>query len=419
MKKTKAIIFIAASAILLMGCSRGGGGAVNDGKLPSGGEKTDLATSEGQELMKNRMDAVSKAYEGLDLESVSITSETSGVNVALDANVEMKDVGKISLEAGLKGFGMKEELKAAKDGKNAKASISAKTTGGNVSVKASLPGKEQGKTANLDASLSLSGIEANAYLADNNFYADMSNKGNETFVKNAETFVNTLIDQFKETAFGSYLPYLISNYDVDDLGDIYDVKTNHFNFVTAYNKYLPEKKIAIKGNTPFEWPTISTDEIEEETSIELDDIGEYMKQLAEMKINIEIVTYKDGAFGFSAALDKESLKAVAKMTGSDSNETWYNSLPDMFSNLECNVSAYFNKDNLLESVGFAYDCEAKMDKALLKTMGADVEGLTAFDVKYSLKAKETVSIKYGNVEVKLPDFSDYKEIKMDNTPTYR
>lgn len=419
MKKTKAIIFIAASAILLMGCSRGSGGAVRDGKLPSGGEKTDLATSEGQDLMKNRMDAVSKAYEGLDLESVSITSETSGVNVAIDANAEMKDVGKISLEAGLKGFGMKAELKAAKDGKNAKASISAKTTGGNVSVKASLPGKEQGKTANLDASLSLSGIEANAYLADNNFYADMSNKGNETFVKNAETFVNTLIDQFKETAFGSYLPYLISNYDVDDLGDIYDVKTNHFNFVTAYNKYLPEKKIAIKGNTPFEWPTISIDEIEEETSIELDDIGEYMKQLAEMKIDIEIVTYKDGAFGFSTALDKESLKAVAKMTGSDSNETWYNSLPDMFSNLECNVSAYFNKDNLLESVGFTYDGEAKMDKALLKTMGADVEGLTAFDVNYSLKAKETVSIKYGNVEVKLPDFSDYKEIKMDNTPTYR
>ena len=408
MKKTKTIIFIAASAILLMGCSRGGGGAVNDGKLPSGGEETSLATSEGKELMKNRLNAVSEAYEGLDLDSVALTSTLSGFNVGLEANVEVKDIGKISIDAGVKNYGFKAEMKAAKDGKGVKASATTKTTGGNVSIKGSLPGKEQGKTAKIDASLSLSGVEENAYLANKNVYVDVSSNGNETFVKNTETFANKLIDQINDSMLGSLVPYYIQGYGLNEMGDVYDAKTGHFNLVSAYNKYLPEKKIALKNYANFEWPTISFDESKDEDSIDLSQISEGIQYLAEMKVDLNIVTYKNGAFGITASLDKESLKAIMRLTGLESD--YYTAIVNMFTTVECNASAYFNKDNLLESVGFAYNCEAKMDKSFMKAMGVEEQALTAFDVKYSLKAEEKVAIKYGGIEVKLPDFSDYKEM---------
>ena len=409
MKKTKAFILIAVSAVLLVGCSRNGD-AIQNGKLPAGGEKTDLATSEGQEVMKNRLEAVSKAYEELNLDSVAITSEVSGFNVAFNANLEQEKGGKFSLEAGIKDFGAKAEMKAAKDGKNVKASFSNKTTGGNFSLKGSLPEKEGEKNANVDASLSLSGIEANAYLSENKAYIDMSNKGIETFVKNTETFVNKTMGQIKETALAGNITYLIQSYELDE---IYDFEKGRFDLVSAYNKNLPDKKIAIKGKEPVEWPTISADEVAEETSISLDDIGTYVKSLAEMDIDLEFITYKNDSFGFSVSLDKESMKALAKAADNEEYETWYSVLPNMFTNLTCNVSALFNKDNLLESIGFAYECDAKIDNSLMKSMGYSESMFKSLDVNYSLKAKESISIKYGNIDVQLPDFSDYKEVEID------
>ena len=406
MKKTKTFILIVASAFLLMAC-RSNGAGVQDGKLPSGGEKTDLATSEGQEVMKTRLDAVSKAYDGIDLESVSFTSVTSGVNLNYKANLEMDQLGKINLEAGVKGFGAKVEMKAAKDGKNAKASVSAKTTGGNITVKGTIPGKEQGKTADINASLSLSGIEANAYLSGSKTYVDMSSKGNETFVKNAETFANKLMDQVNNSMFSAYTMYLAQ---ADGIGEVYDAKTGHFNLLTAYNKYLPEKKIAIDGYEPVQWPSISTKDMEE-TPISVDNINEAIKALAQMKIGLELVTYKNDSFGLTASLDKESFIALLQATGYAEGNSMYTALPNMFTNLKCNVSAFFNKDNLLESVGFAYECDAKIDSSFLRSMGMTEQSFKAFDMSYSLKAEETVSIKYNGIDVKLPDFSDYKAVK--------
>lgn len=411
MKKIKIFILIATSTLLFTGC-RKNASPVKDGKLPAGGEKADLATSEGQEVMKTRLDAAAKVYDDLNLESVSITSETSGIEVSVNAKVESKLYGNITLEEGIKGFGVKEEMKAAKDGKNVKASASVKTTGGSLSIKGFLPGKEQGKTANIDASLSLSGINANAYLSGNKTYVDVSNAGNETFVKNVETFTNKLLGQANESMYGEYISMLGKFNYVDE---VYDTSKKQFNFVDAYKKYLPDKKIAIPSGN-YEWPTISSQDLEaleEKSEISLDNIGEAIQTLKEMKIDLEFVTYKDESFGVTAALGKEALKALVANFADNSENTWYNTIADMFSGFTVNASAYFNKDNLLQSVGFAIDCEAKIDKSLLKFYGVDVSTFDSYDMSYALKGKETINIKYNGVEVDLPDFSDYKEIKLE------
>ena len=408
MKKINVFILIAASTLLFTGC-RKNSSPVHDGKLPEGGEKADLATSEGQEVLQTRLEAVTKVYDELKLESVSITSETSGVEVSARANVESDLYGKINVEEGLKGFGTKAEMKVAKDGNNVKASSSFKTTGGNLLIKGSLPGKEQGKTVDLDASLSLAGIGAKAYLSGNKTYVDMSNSGNETFVKNVETFANKLLGQADETMYAQ----LIGR--IDDIDEVYDLEKKQFNLVDAYNKAFPNKKIAIPSGN-YEWPTISSknlEELEEKAEISLDNIGEAIQMLNEMKIDLEIVTYKDDSFGVSMALGKDALKALITNFTNNSDNDMFNTLVNMVSGFTVNASAYFNKDNLLQSVGFSFDCEAKIDQQILKYYSAETSLFKTCDVSYSVKGQETINFKYNDAKVDLPDFSDYKEVELE------
>ena len=132
-----------------------------------------------------------------------------------------------------------------------------------------------------------------------------------------------------------------------------------------------------------------------------------------MRIDLEIVTYKDDSFGVSMALGKDALKALITNFTNNSDNDMYNTLVNMVSGFTVNASAYFNKDNLLQSVGFSFDCEAKIDQQILKYYSAEASLFKTCDVSYVVKGQETINFKYNDAKVDLPDFSDYKEVELE------
>ena len=406
MKKTKSIIFIAVSAFLLMGCG-GKSSHIKDGKLSKSGEKTDLTTQDGQKKLKSQLDSVQNAYKDLKFESFGATLTASNVNYAVKADVDIKQIGKIEADVGLKDFGGKVEFKAAKNGKNVDASLSSQSTGGTLSVKGTLPGKDGKSSAKIDTTLSMKGIKGDLYLQGSKVYADLSNSGNETFVKNTETFVNKFMDQFSESMFGTYLQYLG---EVDELAPFYDAKTNHFKLVETYNKYLPEKKIAVDMGQPLEWPEIPTDVLAN-YSVDAETIAMVAQYLAQMKIDFSLTTYKAGDYGFEIAINKDSIKTILNMAGAPSDVM--SSVDKILTKCSFNAAAYFNKENLLEEVGFAMDLEASVTDSILKTLGAQPEEMfNKFEVSGSSKCSLLLKLQYENVKVSFPSFNDYKVMSL-------
>ena len=199
MKRTKLLVLTAMSALVLVGCNKN-----KAGTLPSGGKDVDVTTEEGEKTLKDKLHETVEAYKNLKLDSASLTSTTSGVNAKADIKATIEDVGDINLNANLKDFGAKVELKAARKAKaeneeydSLEASLVASTTGGKFSLSGSIPGSEEGKTAKVDASLSLKGAEVGAYITGDKLYLNAFNSGNEKFVTDADAFANNLYGQLK------------------------------------------------------------------------------------------------------------------------------------------------------------------------------------------------------------------------------
>ena len=427
MKKTKLLVLTAMTALLLTGCTTSSGSSAKAGSLPSGGKSVDVTTEAGQEVMQARLESATKAYQGLDLESFSATAVTSGVTATVKADATAEGVGAISLDAGIKDFGSKVELKAAKDDKNLKASLSASTTGGSLYLKGSIPGSEEGKTAKLDASLSLKGVAVNAYISGSKAYVDLSNSGNDKLVSGAQTFVNTLLSQAETSMFGALLPMLGQ---IEALQGIYDAEKNEFKLVDLYNTYVTDKKMAIDMGQPVAWPEFSASgeaEAEADASISAEQIGQAIQMLNQMKVKVEFKTYSGDGFGVAVSVDKEALLALASsFLPAPSQDLSYDEEPGMVeeatspdvlgiieeavSKFSLSASVYFNKKGLLESAGFALDMEAGLKDA--SVLGDYAATFSTFTVNVTAKASEKIDLKYNGVKVSLPSFDGYKELQL-------
>ena len=410
MKKFKLLVFVMMSSMTLIGCRAGG--AANTGKLPSGGESVDLKTEEGKTILKDRVNNAVKAYADLKLESISVTSTTSGVTATASTDFTMQGLGNVKMDAGIKDFGAKVELKAAKNDKYLDGSLVVSTTGGNIYAKGSLPGLEQGKVAKIDANLSLKGAKASAYLdgSEGKAYVDLSNSGNEKLVKNAESFANTLMDQLTKSSLGAMIPtYLDQAYGIEEF---YNKSTKQFDFVTPYNKYLPEKKMAFDLGTKVEFPEEELGEALSQLSgfeIDLAQIEQVAEMLYQLDIGFEFVVYKNNAFGFSVGMDKNSLKTILNTAGGEDAAEAIKVIDSMVDKFSVNASVYFNKNFLLESAGFSADIALKIDS--LADLGLDqqtAQMFESFKASAQLKGKESIAIKYNSDKVSLPNFSDYK-----------
>ncbi len=414
MKKTKLLVLTAMTALALAGCNN----KAKEGELPSGGKTVDVTTEAGKATLKDRLNAVSKAYEENSFDSASLTGTLSGVNLNATANAEMGDEEtsyNINLEAEIKDFGAKAEVKAAKHAKGAgeqydsvDGSASIKTTGGTVSLKGTLPGSEQGKTASIDSSLSLKdGLDAKAYLSGSKLYLDISAESNNKLVKNTNTFANTLLGQLKESMFGSFIALLPSAGLPEGL---FDAEKLEFTLDEFYANNVKDKKVFLDMGAPVEWPAFKAEESQEDTS-SIDEAINAITELANMNIGFEFKTYSGNAFGFAFSMNKDSIKNIIRNTTKDEQEATalVGQVDKLLSKFTLDADVYFNKKALLESAGISFNVGANLDKDILGDYSAMFKSFSA-NIEASAKAK--VELKYGGVKVSFPSFADFKELKL-------
>ena len=404
MKKTKLLILTAMSALLLVGCNN-----TKTGTLPSGGKSVDVTTEGGEATLKDKLSATIEAYKNLKLDSASVTATASGVKASADVKATVENVGDINLKANLKDFGAKVELKAARHTKgegeeydSLDASLVAKTTNGSFSLNGTVPGKEEGKTSKVDASLSLKGAEVGAYIKGDKLYANFANSGNEQLANNADSFANKLLGQLNESVFAPLLPSVLSG---DDFKDIYDAEKGKFVIADAYKEMAKEGNIYLSLGKPVEFPTIDVDEQDEDYKELIDSILE----LASNDVGFLFKTYSNNAYGFQLAMNKTALKALIALENKEDSKETIEQIDKYIKNFSFNADVYFNKDALLESAGVSFNIEANLDK---DSLGEDASMFTAFTAKVSASGSAKVEVKYNSTKVEFPSFDGYKEIKL-------
>lgn len=409
MKNIKLLVLTAMASLTLVGCGS------KTGTLPSGGKKVDLSTEAGQATLREKINAAQKAYQELSFDSASVTGTLSGVSLNGKANAEIEEVGKINLEAGLKDFGGKVEFKAAKHAKgegeeydSVDASLVAKTTSGSLSVKGSIPGKEEGKTAKIDSSLSLKGAEADAYVSGNRIYLNANTDGNAKLAGNIDEFANKLLGQLQESFFEPMLSFIIPS-DIPE--EVFNRKDLKFTLADYWKEASKEAQIYLQMDKPIEWPTFEAEEAKEGEKSNIDEFIEGATELAKQNVGFEFVTYSNNAFGFAFAMNKESLINLVKATSESEEEGKENAenVEKYINKFSLNADVYFNKNCLLESAGATVSLDAKLNKDTLGEAGASFK---SFDASVSAKATAKVEVKYGGVKVEFPSFDGYKEFKL-------
>lgn len=409
MKNIKLLVLTAMASLTLVGC----GGKT--GSLPSGGKSVDLSSEEGQATLKEKLNDAQKAYSELSFDSVSTTATLSGLTLNGKVNAEMENFGKINVEAGLKDFGGKVELKSAKHAKgegeaydSLDASLVAKTTSGSLSIKGSVPGKEEGKTAKLDSSLSLKGAEGAAYVSGNRIYLNGAAEGNTKLANNVDTFANKLLGQLQESAFAPLLAYIIPS-DIPE--EIFNRKDLKFTLGDYWKEASKEAQIYLQMDKPIEWPTFEAEQPKEGEKSDIDEFIEGAAELAKQNVGFEFRTYSNNAFGFAFAMNKESLINLVKATAESEQEgkETAESIDKYISKFTLNADVYFNKNCLLESAGISFSLDAKLEKDTLGESGA---AFTTFDASLSAKGSAKAEVKYGGVKVEFPSFDGYKEFKL-------
>ena len=401
--KKQLLVLTAMSALLLVGCN-----SEKTGTLPSGGKNVDVTTEEGKATLKAKLNSTVEAYKNLELDSASITATTSGVNASAEAKASIESFGDLSLNASLKDLGAKVEFKAARVEKgegeeydSLAASLVAKTTGGSLKLSGSIPGKEEGKSAKLDSSLSLKGAEVGAYVSGSKLYVNLANDGNQKLAEGVDAFANKLLGQLNESIFGAFIPFMLSG---DDYKDIYDAQQGKFVIADAYNKFAADGNVYLDLGNPIEFPKFEIEQGEE-----YDGLIATIEQYASQNIGFTFKTYSNNSFGFALAMDKAALKnLILAENGEDSKES-AEQVDKYLSKFSLNADIYFNKNLLLESAGLSFNIEGNLDKDALGEAG---ESLNSFNAKISASGSEKVEIKYNNTKVEFPSFDGYKEFKL-------
>lgn len=401
--KKQLLVLTAMTALLLVGCN-----SSKTGTLPSGGKDVDVTTEDGQATLKAKLNSTVEAYKNLKLDSASLTATTSGVNVSADVKASMTNVGEMSLNASLKDFGAKVELKAARHEKgegeeydSLDASLVAKTTGGSVKLSGSVPGEEEGKTAKLDASLSLKGAEVGAYVTGSKLYVNLANDGNQKLAEGVDAFANKLLGQLKESSFGSLISLALMS---DDVKDIYNDKEGKFVIADAYKEHAADANVFLDLGKPVEFPKIEIEQNEDYT-----DFIKTIEDLAAKKVGFSFKTYSNNAYGFALAMDKESLKKMILAENDKDAQETVTQIDKYIGKFSLNADIYFNKDLLLESAGVSFNLEGSLDKEVL---GEEASMFESFSAKLSAKGSEKMEIKYNNAKVDFPSFEGYKEYKL-------
>ena len=404
MKNKKLLVLAAMSTLVLVGC----GNKKSDPK-PAENNVVDVSTDEGKALLASKLTATLKAYEGLDFSCASVKA-TANLNASAKADATFEgDVGSISLNAEIKNFGAQAEAKVVKVAKDAQveesydslaASLVAKTTGGSLSLKGSLPGQEEGTTAAINSSLSLGGAEAGVYLKEDKLYVNLANDGNEALAEGADTFANGLLGQLGESMFGPLVPYLLSS--IEDLKGIYDPELNKFLIADAYKEHAADANTYLNLGKPVEFPAIDIDEQGEDFTSFIDSVVELAKQ----NIGFKFINNKDNSYSFELAMDKAALKNLVSATGEEGIEETVAQIEKYVSKFSLNVSVNFGKDLLLASENLSFSIEGSLDKDIL----GDYSGtFSAFKTDFSASGSENVEVKYSGVSIEYPSFEGYKE----------
>lgn len=410
MKKLNLLVLSTFAALALVGCNK-----AKDGELPSGGKEVDVTTEAGQATLKERMKGMEDAYRNLSADSLSLTSTTSGVNLTAKVDAEMDQVGKVSLDAQIKDVGAKLEAKAAKHAKgegeeydSVDAQVALETTSGSVALKGSLPGAKENTTSSFDASLNLKGVKASAYLLGSKVYVDLSDKGNDTFVKGVDEFGNRVLTGLKDSFVGMLLPYILPE-DIPE--ELLDRKELKLTLADYYNALLPEKQFYVETGAAIQWPFAKQEQPAQDEKA-LDGFVQGIAGYAEKGIGLTFKTYDKKSFGFALAMSKESLIAIAKAQSESEEDakTAVEQINKVFTKFSFKADVFFNKEGLLESIGATFDIEAKLDKSVLGDAG---ETFTTFGAEISGKGTEKIALKYGGVKVSFPDFKNFKELKIE------
>ena len=424
MKKTRLLVLTAMAALTLTGC---GNASQNNkgGELPSGGKEVDVKTEDGKKSLNEHVGSAVKAYRDLNLTSASLKATLSGVNesasvkvaTAADEEAGIPDL-KANLDFNLKDFGAKLEVNAAKHAKGADdpydyldASANLSTTGGSLAIKGSLPGLEEGKTSKLDASLSLGGLSADAYLIGNKAYFNVDGNGN--FFKGLDTFANKLYPSL----LNSYVGMFLGTVEISET--VFDAEKGVFNFASMYEELSP-KKAYLELGQPVIWPTFSADN--EETllpaGIEDFNFADYLEAIKQFGIDLSLVTYKDLSFGLKLELNKESLKTLAGMFVASDQAGMINTVLDNYlTKFSLGASIFFNKDGLLESIGASYDVAFKMND-LSKLAPEAASMFKTFSVEAASSANFKVEIGYNDGKVVLPSASELAKYEKVELPVH-
>lgn len=411
MKNTKLLVLTAMSALILVGCNS----SKKADPTPSTdtGKVVDVTTEEGKATLKSKLNSTIDAYKNLKLDSASLKA-TAGLNAGVKFDATLDGTGDIKLDANLKDFGAEAEVKVVKQAKgegeeydSLNASLVAKTTSGSLSLKGSLPGivdegQEEAQPAPIDASLSLKGAEAGAYIYGDKLYLNIANDGNEALVKGVDTFANTLMGQLNESIFGPLVSYLLSS--SEDIGQIYDFEESKFIIADLYKEMA--ENVYLDLGKKVEFPTIEQDE-----EIKgVDEAIESIVELAKQKIGFQFKTFKDDSYGFELAMDKASLLTLIALNGEEAQET-VQQVDKYVSKFSVNANIHFSKDFLLESAGTSFAVEGSLDKTIL---GDYSEAFSSFKTDLSLSGNVQAEAKYNGVTINFPSFEDYKEVKLFN-----
>ncbi len=389
MKQTKLLVLTAMSALLLTGCDALMGGN-SAGKLPSGGKTEDLSTEEGQATLKARLASTTEAYKGLEFNALSLDASSSfSLNGSVKAN--LNGFGDFNLSAGINNFNTKSSLVAAKDedGKVA-ASYTASTTSGTVSLKGTVPGTKEGTKVNVSSSASISGAKAGAYLKGDKLY--VSADGNKAVASNIDKFANKLVEDLsKDEGYVSLLNFALANLDF--------VENGKFNIAGLYEN--EDKKVYQQLDEAIDWPVIE-EEAEEIDEDDIEDAVEEIDEIAAKDLGFEFKTYSNNGYGLSFALNKDR---ILKLIEDEEDKEGF---AEYVSKLELKASVYFNKNYLLESIGFSYNVSAKLDKGILDE--DDQAKFEEFSAEISSKGSFELDVKYNQGTVSYPsDLDEYVE----------